>query len=102
MDAVVWGLQFALQLQELVEEKLTPNAGAGIKEDADEEIPFTAYAMEDDSGEVFSSIGDHVMNSRSISTFSLTTSDEQSFITKDSDKHSSKAVFSEIRDPRGR
>ncbi|KAL4369575.1 hypothetical protein GQ457_05G005240 [Hibiscus cannabinus] len=102
MDAVVWGLQFALQLQELVEEKPTPNAGASIEEDADEETPFTAYAMEDDSGEVFSSIGDHVMNSRSISTFSLTTSDEQSFITRDSDKHSSKAVFSQIRDPQGR
>ncbi|KAK8653960.1 hypothetical protein V6N13_127941 [Hibiscus sabdariffa] len=93
---------FALQLQELVEEKLTPNAGAGIEEDVDDETPFRAYAMEDDSGEVFSSIGDHVMNSRSISTFSLTTSDEQSFITSDSDKHSSKAVFSQIRDPQGR
>ncbi|KAE8703889.1 hypothetical protein F3Y22_tig00110462pilonHSYRG00282 [Hibiscus syriacus] len=98
---MLWGLQFALQLQELVEEGITPNAGASIEEDVDKETPFTAYAMEDDSGEVFSSIGDHVMNSRSISTFSLT-SDEQSFITRYSDKHSSKAVFSEIRDPQGR
>ncbi|KAL4376825.1 hypothetical protein GQ457_02G005910 [Hibiscus cannabinus] len=102
MDAVVWGLQFALQLQELVEEGIRPNLGAGIGGDIDNSAPFTANEMEDDSGEVFSSIGDHVMNSRSISTFSLTTSDEPSFITEYSDKNPSKAVFSEIRDPQGR
>ncbi|TYG87691.1 hypothetical protein ES288_A13G236000v1 [Gossypium darwinii] len=102
MDAVVWGLQFALQLQETAEEEgLKPNAIAGIEEDIDEESPIIAYAMEDESGEVFSSIGDHVMNSRSTTSFSLT-SDEQSFIRKGSDKHLSKAVFSEIRDPQGR
>ncbi|KAG8471753.1 hypothetical protein CXB51_036629 [Gossypium anomalum] len=102
MDAVVWGLQFALQLQETAEEEgLKPNAIAGIEEDIDEESPIIAYAMEDKSGEVFSSIGDHVMNSRSTTSFSLT-SDEQSFIRKGSDKHLSKAVFSEIRDPQGR
>ncbi|KAH1033422.1 hypothetical protein J1N35_045596 [Gossypium stocksii] len=102
MDAVVWGLQFALQLQEAAEEEgLKPNAIAGIEEDIDEESPIIAYAMEDESGEVFSSIGDHVMDSRSTTSFSLT-SDEQSFIRKGSDKHLSKAVFSEIRDPQGR
>ncbi|TYG38753.1 hypothetical protein ES288_D13G249500v1 [Gossypium darwinii] len=102
MDAVVWGLQFALQLQETAEEEgLKPNAIAGIEKDIDEESPIIAYAMEDESGEVFSSIGDHVMNSRSTTSFSLT-SDEQSFIRKGSDKHLSKAVFSEIRDPQGR
>ncbi|KAK8674217.1 hypothetical protein V6N13_112512 [Hibiscus sabdariffa] len=93
---------FALQSQELVEEGIRPNPGAGIGGDIDNASPFTAKEMEDDSGEVFSSIGDHVMNSRSISTFSLTTSDEPSFITEDSDKNPSKAVFSEIRDPQGR
>ncbi|KAE8685228.1 putative Malectin/receptor-like protein kinase family protein [Hibiscus syriacus] len=100
MDAVVWGLQFALQLQELAEEEEghMANAGAGIVA----ETPFTGYEMEDDSEEVFSSIGDHVMNSKSISTFNLTTSDEQSFMTEDSDKNTTKAVFSEIRDPQGR
>ncbi|KAG4113170.1 hypothetical protein ERO13_D13G206600v2 [Gossypium hirsutum] len=102
MDAVVWGLQFALQLQETAEEEgLKPNAIAGIEKDIDEESPIIAYAMEDESGEVFSSIGDHVMNSRSTTSFSLT-SDEQSFIRKGSDKHLSKTVFSEIRDPQGR
>ncbi|KAG4192825.1 hypothetical protein ERO13_A07G181800v2 [Gossypium hirsutum] len=100
LDAVVWGLQFALQLQESAEEDpLKPNASGGIEEDMDE---FKTYEMEDESGEVFSSIGDHVMNSKSSTTFSLTTSDEQSFCIKDSDKYSSKAVFSEIRNPQGR
>ncbi|KAH1129380.1 hypothetical protein J1N35_000758 [Gossypium stocksii] len=90
---------FALQLQESAEEEpLKPNASGGIEEDMDE---FKTYEMEDESGEVFSSIGDHVMNSKS-TTFSLTTSDEQSFCIKDSDKYSSKAVFSEIRNPQGR
>ncbi|KAK5819782.1 hypothetical protein PVK06_024805 [Gossypium arboreum] len=101
MDAVLWGLQFALQLQEIADEGLKPNAIAGIEEDIDEESPIIAYAMEDESGEVFSSIGDHVMNSRSTTSFSLT-SDEQIFMGKGSDKHLSKAVFFEIRDQQGR
>ncbi|MBA0791178.1 hypothetical protein Gohar_015772, partial [Gossypium harknessii] len=74
LDAVVWGLQFALQLQENAEEEaLKPNASSGF-EDMDE---FKTYEMEDESGEVFSSIGDHVMNSKSTTSFSLTTSDEE-------------------------
>ncbi|KAL1162564.1 hypothetical protein V6Z11_A07G209800 [Gossypium hirsutum] len=101
MDAVLWGLQFALQLQEIADEGLKPNAIAGIEEDIDEESPIIAYAMEDESGEVFSSIGDHVMNSKSTTSFSLT-SDEQIFMGKGSDKHLSKAVFFEIRDQQGR
>ncbi|XVF20596.1 hypothetical protein REPUB_Repub12eG0014100 [Reevesia pubescens] len=101
MGDVVWSLEFALQLQESDEEVLKPKAGAGIEVDIDEETPFKNYAMEDDSGEVFSSIGDHVLNSKSTNTFSLT-SDEQSFVSKDSDRLMSKAVFTEIRNPQGR
>ncbi|PPD95597.1 hypothetical protein GOBAR_DD07379 [Gossypium barbadense] len=99
LDTVVWGLQFVLQLQENAEEEpLKPNASGGIEEDMDE---FKTYEMEDESGEVFSSIGDHVMNSKSTTSFCLT-SDEQSFCIKDSDKYSSKGVFSEIGNPQGR
>ncbi|TYG62351.1 hypothetical protein ES288_D07G222900v1 [Gossypium darwinii] len=99
LDTVVWGLQFVLQLQKNAEEEpLKPNASGGIEEDMDE---FKTYEMEDESGEVFSSIGDHVMNSKSTTSFCLT-SDEQSFCIKDSDKYSSKGVFSEIRNPQGR
>ncbi|XP_022759141.1 receptor-like protein kinase FERONIA [Durio zibethinus] len=102
MGDIVWSLEFALQLQENGEEGLKPNGGAGIEEDIDEESPFKNYGLEDDSGEVFSSIGDHVMNSKSTSAFSLTTSDEQSFVSKDSGRLLSKAVFSEIGNPQGR
>ncbi|XWS47477.1 hypothetical protein CRYUN_Cryun14cG0155500 [Craigia yunnanensis] len=100
MGDVVWSLEFALQLQES-DERLKPNDGDGIEVDIDEETPFKNNGLEDDSGEVFSSIGDHVLNSKSISTFSLT-SDEQSFVSKDSDRLISKAVFSQIRNPQGR
>ncbi|OMO96132.1 receptor-like protein kinase FERONIA-like protein [Corchorus capsularis] len=68
----------------------------------DDESPLKTVTFEDDSGEVFSSIGDHVLNSTSTTTFSLTTSDEQSFASKDSDRLVSKAVFSQIGDPQGR
>ncbi|XWS30900.1 hypothetical protein CRYUN_Cryun23aG0031000 [Craigia yunnanensis] len=102
MGDVVWSLEFALQLQESGEGGLNPNAGAGIELDIDEETWFKNYGLEVNSGEVFSSIGDHVLNSKSTSTFSLTTSDEQSFVSKDSDRLMSKAVFSQIRDPQGR
>ncbi|XP_022759143.1 receptor-like protein kinase FERONIA [Durio zibethinus] len=102
MADIMWSLEFALQLQENGEEELKPNGGAGIEEDIDVESPFKNYGLEDDSGEVFSSIGDHVMNSKTTSAFSITTSDEQSFVSKDSDRLLSKAVFSEIRNPQGR
>ncbi|XVE78538.1 hypothetical protein DITRI_Ditri13aG0153300 [Diplodiscus trichospermus] len=107
MGDVVWSLEFALQLQEAGDEKgLNPNAEAAIEIDIEEQTPLKGYGLEDEedeSGEVFSGIGDHVLNPKSTSTFSLTTtSDEQSFGSKDSDKLLSKAVFSQIRDPQGR
>ncbi|GMI66227.1 FERONIA [Hibiscus trionum] len=101
MGDVVWALEFAVQLQESGETKLKPVIefeGDSIETEFDGETPFKAF--EDDSGDVFSSLGDHVLNSKSTSTFSLTTSD--SFLSKDSEKLASKAVFSEIRDPQGR
>ncbi|MBA0832261.1 hypothetical protein Goarm_016662 [Gossypium armourianum] len=105
MGDVVWGLEFALQLQESGEAKLkSVNGGAATEADIDEEAPFKSQSLEleDDSGDVFSSLGDHVLNSKSTSTFSLTTSDDQSFASKDSNRLLSKAVFSEIRNPEGR
>ncbi|GMI77055.1 FERONIA [Hibiscus trionum] len=99
MGDVVWGLEFALQLQDSGEAKLKPiTDGDSIEAEFDEETPFKA--LEDDSGDVFSSLGDHVLNSKSTSSFSLTTSD--SFVSKDSERLLSKAVFSEIRNPQGR
>ncbi|KAK8669516.1 hypothetical protein V6N13_106944 [Hibiscus sabdariffa] len=99
MADVVWGLEFALQLQESGEAKLKSVIdGASIEADLEGETPFKEF--EDDSGDVFSSLGDHVLNFKSTSTFSLTTTD--TFVSKDSEKLMSKAVFSEIRDPQGR
>ncbi|MBA0700378.1 hypothetical protein Goari_023041 [Gossypium aridum] len=105
MGDVVWGIEFALQLQESGEAKLkSVNGEAATEADIDEEAPFKSqsFELEDDSGDVFSSLGDHVLNSKSTSTFSLTTTDDQSFASKDSDRLLSKAVFSEIRNPEGR
>ncbi|XVF71254.1 hypothetical protein PTKIN_Ptkin12aG0021900 [Pterospermum kingtungense] len=102
MGDVVWSLEFALQLQESGEERLKLNAGDNIDVDIEEETSVINIGLEGDSGEVFSSIGDHVLNSVSTSTFSLTTSGEHSSVSKDSDRLKSKAVFSEIRNPQGR
>ncbi|KAL4352702.1 hypothetical protein GQ457_06G026940 [Hibiscus cannabinus] len=101
MGDVVWGLEFALQLQESGEVKLKPVMDdASTEADFDEETPFKA--LEDDSGDVFSSLGDHVLNSKNTSSFSLTTTTSDSFVSKDSERLLSKAVFSEIKNPQGR
>ncbi|OMO50610.1 hypothetical protein COLO4_37986 [Corchorus olitorius] len=100
MGDIVWNLEFALELETSGEEGFEANDA--IEVDIDDESPLKNMAFEDDSGEVFSSIGDHVLNSTSTTTFSLTTSDEQSFASKDSDRLMSKAVFSQIGDPQGR
>ncbi|XVF81704.1 hypothetical protein PTKIN_Ptkin15bG0176800 [Pterospermum kingtungense] len=106
MADVVWGLEFGLQLQENGEERLKRNDGAGIEIDIDDdETPFRNNGLEDDdSGDVFSSLGDHVLNTKtSTSAFSLTTSsDEQSFASKDSERLLPKVVFSQIGNPQGR
>ncbi|KAK8711876.1 hypothetical protein V6N13_147136 [Hibiscus sabdariffa] len=73
---------------------------ASTEADFDEETPFKA--LEDDSGDVFSSLGDHVLNSKNTSSFSLTTTTSDSFVSKDSERLLSKAVFSEIKNPQGR
>ena len=67
MSDIVWSIEFALQLHESGKEGLNPNVGY-------EETPFKNYGLEDDIGEVFSSIGDHVLNSKNTNIFSLTTS----------------------------
>ncbi|KAJ0043753.1 hypothetical protein Pint_19005 [Pistacia integerrima] len=106
MSDVVWGLEFALQLQETAEkhEKFRDDKEDRKKGEADdEEIRLMKYESDVDSGSLFSSIGEHVFDSKSASTVTLSTSDAQSFSTKSTgSRHVSGAVFSEIMNPQGR
>ncbi|KAJ0100560.1 hypothetical protein Patl1_21679 [Pistacia atlantica] len=106
MSDVVWGLEFALQLQETTEkhEKFGDDKEDRKKGEVDdEEIRLMKYESDVDSGSLFSSIGEHVLDSKSASTVTLSTSDDQSFFTKSSgSRHVSGAVFSEIMNPQGR
>ncbi|KAJ0043752.1 hypothetical protein Pint_19004 [Pistacia integerrima] len=106
MSDVVWGLEFALQLQETAEkhEKFGDDKEDRKKGEVDyEEICSMKYESDVDSGSLFSSIGEHVFDSKNISTVTLTTSDDQSVSTKSSgSRHVSGAVFSEIMNPQGR
>ncbi|XP_017974756.1 PREDICTED: receptor-like protein kinase FERONIA [Theobroma cacao] len=89
MNDVVWGLEFALQLQESAEEEIK-HGGAENEIDAEDDAPrFKQYDLGDDSGSGFSS-------------FVITPGDEHSPSTKDSEVIISGAVFSELRNPQGR
>ncbi|XWS47483.1 hypothetical protein CRYUN_Cryun14cG0156100 [Craigia yunnanensis] len=88
MNDAMWGLGFALQLQESAEEEIKLR-GAENEIDAEDDTPrFQEYDLVDESGEGFSSFG-------------ITTSDEHSSATKDSEIIISGAVFSEIKNPQG-
>ncbi|XP_044468233.1 receptor-like protein kinase FERONIA [Mangifera indica] len=95
MSDVVWGLEFALQLQETAEKQEKFKGG-------EEDITKGEVADEWDieSRSLFSSIGEHVLESKSVSTVTLTTSDEQSFIA--GSREVSGGFFSEIMNPQGR
>ena len=88
INDAVWGLEFALQLQESDEEEIKLRAENEI--DAEDDTPrFQEYDLVDESGEGFSSFG-------------ITPSDEHSSATKESEIIISGAVFSEIKNPQGR
>ncbi|KAJ0041872.1 hypothetical protein Pint_18981 [Pistacia integerrima] len=95
MSEVVWGLEFALQLQETAEKN---EKFCAEDENGKNEIPLMKYESDVDSGDLFSNIGVHVLDSKTTSS-----SDDRSLSTKSSDgRHVSGAVFSEIMNPRGR
>ncbi|KAK4851225.1 hypothetical protein QYF36_013422 [Acer negundo] len=86
MSDVVWGLEFALQLQQEYD-KLGGGAGNGIcvPHLDDDETLIKNYASDYDSGAMFSRIGGHVLESRTMSTMTISSSDEYGFSSKNSD-----------------
>ncbi|XP_011009251.1 PREDICTED: receptor-like protein kinase FERONIA [Populus euphratica] len=98
MTDVVWGLEFALQLQESAEEYVK---GAQTEKEVDMESPLKGYSI-DDSSNLFSTGSELVVNSRILEMATTSSSDGQSFLSNDSEKMMSGAVFSEIMNPKGR
>ncbi|KAG6743001.1 hypothetical protein POTOM_053945 [Populus tomentosa] len=98
MTDVVWGLEFALQLQESAEENVI---GAQTEKEVDMVTPLKGSSI-DDSSNLFSTGSELVVNSRILEMATTSSSDEQSFLSNESEKMMSGAVFSEIMNPKGR
>ncbi|KAJ6734844.1 RECEPTOR-LIKE PROTEIN KINASE FERONIA [Salix purpurea] len=97
MTDVVWGLEFALQLQESAVEYVK---GSQTKKEVNMESPLKGSSI-DSSSDLFSS--ELVVNSRILEMATTSCSDEQSFQSSESEKMmSSGAVFSEIMNSKGR
>ncbi|KAK2643281.1 hypothetical protein Ddye_025044 [Dipteronia dyeriana] len=88
MNDVVWGLEFALQLQQ-VHVKLSGGPSDEIcvpyLDDDDDETLTNNYTSDYDSGAMFSRIGGHVLESRTMTTMTISSSDDYGFSSKDSD-----------------
>ncbi|KAL9343711.1 hypothetical protein Peur_064142 [Populus x canadensis] len=98
MTDVVWGLEFALQLQESAEEYVK---GAQTEKEVNMETPLKGSSI-DDSSDLFSTGSELVVNSRILEMATTSSSDGQSFLSNESEKMMSGAVFSEIMNPKGR
>ncbi|KAG6720829.1 hypothetical protein I3842_03G082000 [Carya illinoinensis] len=105
MNDVVWGLEFALQLQESIERAGKHDDYVVELEMNNAEKALLPQSKSDDSNNMFSSSGGQVSSIYSNSEVTMTSSAEQSFSStnKDSDRLvSSGAVFSELMNPQGR
>ncbi|KAG5223753.1 receptor protein kinase FERONIA [Salix suchowensis] len=99
MTDVVWGLEFALQLQESAVEYVK---GSQTKKEVNMESPLKGSSI-DSSSDLFSTGSELVVNSRILEMATTSCSDEQSFQSSESEKMmSSGAVFSEIMNSKGR
>ncbi|XP_023918242.2 receptor-like protein kinase FERONIA [Quercus suber] len=100
MNDVVWGLEFALQLQECAEKD--SRLDLVDIEMEDDQKAFMPKSMID-SDEMFSSSIGQVSSTTSDSSVTVISKDLEGFAFKESDRlMSSGAVFSEIMNPRGR
>ncbi|KAG8662358.1 receptor-like protein kinase FERONIA isoform X2 [Manihot esculenta] len=98
MSDVVWGLEFALQLQETaIKHCRLPN-----EIDIDMEIPTKGTSVADSSDDMFSSGSELMIGSRLSGMTFTSSSGEQSFLNNNSEKVKSGAIFSEINNPTGR
>nr|XP_023873755.1 receptor-like protein kinase FERONIA [Quercus suber]XP_023908279.1 receptor-like protein kinase FERONIA [Quercus suber]POE84206.1 receptor-like protein kinase feronia [Quercus suber]POF16000.1 receptor-like protein kinase feronia [Quercus suber] len=102
MNDVAWGLEFALQLQENAGNKEVSPRQIEI-EMMDAEKALIPKSIVDDSGDIFSSSDGQMSSTNSNSKVTITTKEDQSFASLDSDGLMSVgAVFSEIYIPKGR
>ena len=102
MNDVVWGLEFTLQLQENAGNEKVSSHQFEI-EMMDAEKALIPKSIVDDSGDIFSSSDGQMSSTNSSSKVTITTKEDQSFASLDSDRLMSVgAVFSEISIPKGR
>ena len=101
MNDVVWGLEFALQLQECAEKD--SRLDLVDIEMEDDQKAFMPKSTMIDSDEMFSSSIGQVSSTTSDSSVNVISREFGGFAFKESDRlMSSGAVFSEIVNPRGR
>ncbi|KAG6743002.1 hypothetical protein POTOM_053946 [Populus tomentosa] len=98
MTDVIWGLEFALQLQESAEENVKV---AQTEKEYNMETPLKGSSI-DDSSDLFSTGSELVVNSRILEMATISRSDGQSFLGNESEKMMSGSVFSEIMNPKWR
>ncbi|KAL6311645.1 hypothetical protein AAG906_025662 [Vitis piasezkii] len=101
MSDVVWGLQFAMQLQESAEQEMEKSGSC--RKVKDEEAPLKASITDDsDDAYVLTSDSGGTWDSKSSGVMIQSSGEEKSSTSCESDALMSGAVFSEILNPKGR
>ena len=101
MNDVVWGLEFAMQLQQNAEGNSVP--GAIMKMKNEEEIAFINYEINNSNSDgAFICSWEDTTESKSSRVTEMVSSSEQGSTTNESMKGLSKTVFFEINDSKGR
>ncbi|KAF2313622.1 hypothetical protein GH714_012462 [Hevea brasiliensis] len=93
MSDVVWGLEFALQLQETAIKR----GGLPTEIDINTESSLKGYSVADSSNDMSSSTGSGLIIGSQLSGMTFTSSDEQSLLSNSSEKVNSGVIF--LRSP---